>query len=607
MLQTNLEALQTYRPEFLKLFQTVNIENSKNQVEEIVLGEARDGNSVLEVKRSGKDYRLNSKFRPVQEADKWAQQYKKDFLENIFVLYGFGNGCFARSLVKLLNTRDQFVIYEPSIQIFNYILEQEDISDIIKNPQISLVVEEVNHAEFYFFMTKTLDWRNIDALSVCRHPQYEDVFPESCVEFLRQVKECRDLAGVIKNTDVHIAKKTIENTIKNMVHIKNSNILSDFIGCIPENYPAIIVSAGPSLEKNIQELKRAKDKAFVVVVDTAVRYLTKNGITPDAVITIDANKILHFTINTLFGSVPLMCGFISRSEIVEKQDGKIVWVTGSWYMNSLYSEMGHGFLDVEIGGSVATTAFSVCEAMGFRKIILIGQDLAYGDGITHADGRVKNVVAEESGQKEVDALLGGKVRSRYDWLIYLQWFEKAIERLKDVEVIDATEGGALIHGSTVMKLSEAIDLYCTQEFSIKNLFEEAKPTFNEEEYEKVKLRIRNLEREMQNVKRKALDGVLLCDEVIHLIENNGNSVPVQKQAKKLAEANDYIVNQKAYELLDYYITDTVVEDLNEINRMTGNKEDDLINTYISAKAMYQALINAVDDLKEMIKETINNM
>lgn len=51
-----------------------------------------------------------------------------------------------------------------------------------------------------------------------------------------------------------------------------------------------MVAAGPSLNKNIQVLKKAKNRLFILAVDTAVKPLIKAGIKPDAFITIDAKK-----------------------------------------------------------------------------------------------------------------------------------------------------------------------------------------------------------------------------------------------------------------------------------------------------------------------------
>ena len=43
---------------------------------------------------------------------------------------------------------------------------------------------------------------------------------------------------------------------------------------------AILVAAGPSLNKNIQMLKKAKNRLFILAVDTAVKPLIKAGIKP---------------------------------------------------------------------------------------------------------------------------------------------------------------------------------------------------------------------------------------------------------------------------------------------------------------------------------------
>ena len=51
-----------------------------------------------------------------------------------------------------------------------------------------------------------------------------------------------------------------------------------------EEIPAILVSAGPSLDKNISELKKAQGKAFIVVVDAALRTVLRAGVRPDLTI-----------------------------------------------------------------------------------------------------------------------------------------------------------------------------------------------------------------------------------------------------------------------------------------------------------------------------------
>ena len=65
------------------------------------------------------------------------------------------------------------------------------------------------------------------------------------------------------------------------------------LGAIPNDVPAFVVSAGPSLNKNIKELRRAKNKSFIIAVDTAVKPLLQEGIVPDMFATLDGIKPLE--------------------------------------------------------------------------------------------------------------------------------------------------------------------------------------------------------------------------------------------------------------------------------------------------------------------------
>ena len=87
--------------------------------------------------------------------------------------------------------------------------------------------------------------------------------------------------------------------------------------------PVILVSAGPSLDKNIGFIKSARNQIIVITVATALKPLLKNNIAPDFVIAIDPNDetiasfnielipdnlwliydpCIHFSVSSLFNS-----------------------------------------------------------------------------------------------------------------------------------------------------------------------------------------------------------------------------------------------------------------------------------------------------------------
>jgi hypothetical protein len=55
-------------------------------------------------------------------------------------------------------------------------------------------------------------------------------------------------------------------------------------------YPGIIISAGPSLRRNVDLLKGLRDRALLVCVDTAYKVCSRRGIIPHIVMTLDARR-----------------------------------------------------------------------------------------------------------------------------------------------------------------------------------------------------------------------------------------------------------------------------------------------------------------------------
>lgn len=605
MLQENEKALEDYQPNFLRQIQSMSTDMTREDDERVELDQARDGNSILLMERKGKIYRMNSAFRPVQEAERWAAQFNLDHLENVVVLFGLGNGIFTKSLIKKMNKDDELIIYEPSSQIFRMVLEQEDISSVLSDSRVHTIVEGINGTDFYFTLEERLNWKNVDALCVCEHPEYKKLYPEHYQAFEAQIDECRELVHVMKHTEAHFAHQSIINCFFNMRYLSKANILGDFVGKFPEGFPAIIVSAGPSLDKNIEELRRAEGKAFIFAVDSAVKELLDRGISFDAMITVDAGKSPAHLRREECKDIPLFCVLMSRTHILLTHRGKKIFIVGGACVDDFYEEKGHPFFPINIGGSVSTAAFSVCEKMGFQRIVLIGQDLAYDGEVTHAGGKTKNIVNENIGRRLVDGWYGDRVKSRYDWIIYRNWFESAIQQLPDVEVIDATEGGALIHGSKTMRLSEVIDTYCIQSFSMLELLDREPPTFDAKTFEGMREKFVHLEKEMGNIKRNSEEAVIICDQVINLVKQCGADISLNKQVKRLEALNRLIVSQPVYGFLDYYVTEAAVEDLKDINQMTGSKEQDMLDAYMSARALYHSMIQAVKDLSgEGMKESM---
>lgn len=606
-LEQNMSLIKRLRPDLYNKLKEVfdSNEYSYNNIEE---ADTRDGNKALIVDKDNTKYRLNSLYKPLKEAEKWADQYEFHNLSISVIMFGMGNGLFVREMLNRLKPDANVYLFEPDLSIFLYVLNNINIVDILEDKRVFLFINNINEKEFGDLLQQYIDWVMMPTQIICNHPVYDKIYGDEFVEFLKAVHGANKMAKVNIDTEKHMSIKLVDNAIKNLRYIKESNYVSEFIGKMPEELPAIIVAAGPSLDKNIDELKRAEGKAFIFATDTSVKYLLQHNINFDAIITIDAKKGLWHLKDERCHNIPLFCVLEAKSELMDMHIGRKIWFRGSVYMYDLYSRFNREFPGYNSGGSVATAAFSLCVSMKFKNIVLIGQDLAYSGGVTHAGGVVRNVQGDKEGRELVESIDGGKVWSRYDWLIYLEWFENSIRDLKGINVIDATEGGALIHGTEVMALSEVIDKYCKEDFSFSDMLDKMPYTFPDEEYRKVRDNMIHLKKEFNDIKQKSKEGIKAAEKVISIV-NKGEDNPVNeaKNLKKVDKINKFLAKQDAYNLLDVYITSSVSKDLQTVNMLSDDEDENMKKTLEISVSIYKALIEAVDSLTPVLEETLEKV
>ncbi len=603
-LEENISVIKRIRPNLHDKLEEIYEagEYSYSNIEEI---DARDGNKALIIENDNNKYRLNSIYKPLSEAEKWAEQYEFHNLCTSVIMFGMGNCIFVKEMLKKLQQDAVVYLYEPDISIFLYDLDNVDITDVLKDERVNLFVDEINNKEFKELLQANIDWSLLPTQIICNHPVYDKIYDEKYLDFMKTVYDANNLAKINRDTEKYMAVTLADNAIRNLAYIKESNYVTEFIGKIPKETPVIIVAAGPSLDKNIDELKRAEGKSFIMATDTAVKYLLAHDINFDAIITLDALKSITHLQDERCHNVPLFCVLEARNSLMAVHTGRKIWFRGSVYMYDLYSKFKRVFPPYNSGGSVATAAFSVCASLGLKNIVFIGQDLAYSGGVTHAGGVVRNIVGEESGKQYVDGVDGEKVLTRYDWLIYLEWFENSVRDLKGLNVIDATEGGALIHGTKVMKLSEVIDEYCKEDFSFKALLEEIPYTFTGEEYEQVKQKIFHLRKEFTNIRKKAAEGIKSAEEVIKIVKaGKYNTKSEAKNLKNINKINNFLAKQDAYNILDVYITNMVADDVTSINTLTDDEDENMKKTIEISVTIYKALIQAADALEPVLEDTL---
>ena len=156
-LEENLSIIKRMRPNLHDKLEEIYKAGgySYDNIQETV---ARDGNKALIIENDNNKYRLNSIYKPLNEAEKWAEQYEFHNLCTTVMMFGIGNCIFVREMLKRLQQDAVVYLYEPDISVFLYDLENIDIADIIKDERVNLFINEINNKEFREILQANIDW-----------------------------------------------------------------------------------------------------------------------------------------------------------------------------------------------------------------------------------------------------------------------------------------------------------------------------------------------------------------------------------------------------------------------------------------------------------------
>ncbi len=493
--EKNIKAMDKWYPEFGEEIRKKKEEigNSEKEREIQIVNElSLDGQQIVKVIKETRAVYLYGKRNAGEPIDIWRERIGELHKYTPVYLVGLGNGGYLKKILEKADETITVIAYEPSIELFLNLLNTVDISKEIKSRPIGFIIEGMNEAALDSVLRKIITYETMAYLKVETHPNYSTLFPEEVKKALKCAQKITDFLLVNINSGRKFSTVLAKNQIENAKYALEGYNTRTLFEAIPHDQPAILVSAGPSLNKNIQMLKKAKGRAFILAVDTAVKPLLKAGIEPDAFITMDALKPIKLFDDERINSIPVVAPLLSNSAFMNMHRGKKIFYFDNYKLGFfLYMEVGKIMPPVEPGGSVACPGLSMLYKFGFSQIILVGQDFAFTDNRTHADGTFQDKMPE------IDMTGKVKVKGNYEetvwtdpsFTLFIDWFDEYIAGMKEhstVRVINATEGGAYIQGTELMTLEEAIAQNCKDEtVDYRALIENMKPDFSEEEKQKI--------------------------------------------------------------------------------------------------------------------------
>jgi len=367
--------------------------------------------------------------------------------------------------------------------LVGYSLSREQMIIAAKNNPENLVINIKCKGNQYIFTHNSNNNKNpiistnpiedsylYDLLDIEKYDSWEIINEENITEKnLNTAHKAMYEVGSIFNQKIMIRNTIISDTTLN--YLKNSLInlpllrKNNSLGKLNNYYlnkPALIVSAGPSLNKQIKILKENQDKFIIICVNQIYKLLLNNEIFPNIVICLDSGATPNWNKNSATKKTTYFIDVGCKKEVILSSGHNTFFTTTNIDIANILSDFDINVELLETGGSVATSAYSLAKVLGCNPIVLIGQDLALTNNKDHADGYKDIYTKELLTQRkelgfEVPGYYGGFVKTERQLNFYLKWFEANFTKNNELVIFNCTEGGANIKGAINIPFKEVIE------------------------------------------------------------------------------------------------------------------------------------------------------
>ncbi|MBR4759006.1 MAG: motility associated factor glycosyltransferase family protein [Lachnospiraceae bacterium] len=526
---------------------------------------------------------------------------KKDSL--LFVSIGFVGTAEANRVFDKNDSYLRYIVWEPDLTVFLIRCCLEDISESIRDERFTFLLKEDEEkwAECFDTVIKEYNYQHLQYFCVNGYEGYMDASDL----FSSKLKKCIYDRNTVANFGWNFKSEPYRNTLFAVANIsKNYNIEHLFDAITDKSIPIVLVAAGPSLDLNARFLKVVKGKALVFAVSHSVKKLDKEGIHPDFVAVSDASSGCGFLDGLSYKGFYVISSVSAAGDVQREFNGKLIYHSFDFSIVPLEAT---GLVDKWYSastGSVATDVFYLLVNAGFRDFILVGQDLAYGKkGNTHANGERHEFGGNDFQYSEVPGIDGKPVLSRVDWVFFRDNFESLIEKTPDLNVIDATEGGALIKGTQIMTLKEAIEKKLDKDYPIDEWmrnFEQCKKADQNEADAWLRQVEMHSEKTFEDIKRAVA--------VNKLIQNEWKAGRVSGDySKSLCEEYDVLYNRILDDDENELIRRYCIFEIQLYNEqaITFERDQDIFKKLEIERILFESMVEKCRELREYVKELLD--
>lgn len=551
--EKNLAAIQQRDPELYE-----RLTGQTESDETVELTKAQNGQLNLILRRPDLTLPIHSIEDPYKEAEELLANVRLHY-PRIVVLLGMGLGYLLEVFLRRKPPETlNVIVIERSLEVFRKTLHAVDLTPVFRDASIAFFVGLSGST-----LRSRLTAHILSAGMVGFSNDYRFIGLASALEGLRKeylecvaaYKAARDYTIIGCGNSVEDSFWGFENSIHNLDTLARYPRVKR-IENLFENVPAIVVSAGPSLNKNMEFLRSVGERAVIIAVETCMKPLLDAGIRPHFTVALERSDVV---VDLLRGTnahdvsdIYLIAPPVLMRKAFEAYKGPKFLYTPSY---EYYQSFRIPYTGMPTGPSAGNLALGAAIYLGCKPILITGQDLAF-DQVnfqSHVNGtidpnREKATDIEELKKKWVlewtKGYYGGDVLTHHFWQEFKTGIENTIAHY-DNTFYNCTEGGVFLEGAIHEALKPTLEKVLGKSLGVRDriakVYQEHSRLRRLWMRLKARRRLKKLIREIRRARDKAIevrDRIEKRIEEMENLEKQGRPISLRKLNEDLGYALD---------------------------------------------------------------------
>ncbi len=567
---------------------------------------AKDNNPILIIERNGNPTYLFSKYNPVKEGERQAENIS--IKEDHIVIIGGGSPYFLKEVLNKIDKGKRVFYIEPYPELLSFAVKNLNMDEYINHFDFfTMIIPQKN--DFEQKIQEGIDIVKLDKIDYIIHPIINNLLKTEIDTILEKINNTALQLVYDFVTRMKDGRRVQKNILNNLEIITKSppinrlrNLFSDV--------PAIIVSAGPSLDKNILYLKDMEKRGIIISTDTALKPLLSLNIEPHFVVAGDPSyfNYLHLK-NIKTKKTYLITEPSVDSRVFDEFKDKVFLTIFDKPLLELLENFIGEISHLNTWGTVASLALEVAHFMGASPILFIGQDLSFPYNLKYTRETIydndwiykrnnqtyisakRHSIINTKENKTVRDIFGRYILTNYKLEKYKEYISSILK--KDEKYINITEGGFFDSIYNSQSWFEVLKLKASKREFFKEIGKIHSNSITKDKWKKIKRFLKIYIKNFKNI-------LLNIEENLKLLKKDNLSID------DLSKGYNYIYsNPETAEIIENYTQEPIYQFLKDQNKY--KKDGNFNNFKTSYITYYTKMLSLIKEIIDDFNSSLYNI